>query len=380
MKHSYSSRYIRRYAPLLALLLPVTLSMTACSGRKSQSNGSATAGESSSNRSDLASCCTNGDLSGVAALVNADNINGSADQTPPLHLAAQAGHADVVEFLIKKGADINKADGYGRFPIHCAASGGKLDVIRLLLSAGARADQESGPPILDKQRMDVAAQLQDFSASDRLLPIHSAAEANQPEAVKFFIGAGIPANAKDGTGSDVLDHAVSKTGWSEERATLIRLLDADGSFERTSKECLSTDGFYTAEVTMRNDSNPTQVFVRFMPEVREIDTQLNQAFSVRRMLVSLGAQGETDPGSVSKWLTPENKAAIAQGTLLIGRYRIMGKMGVYAEFLGGDFSALRAQRENGLLEVSILSTQESFFPGNGDSKIPTASYRMVRWK
>src|SRR5215475_13895600 len=40
------------------------------------------------------------------------------DGYTPLQTAARRGRAEVVAFLIKKGADINVTDGYGYTPLH----------------------------------------------------------------------------------------------------------------------------------------------------------------------------------------------------------------------------------------------------------------------
>lgn len=68
--------------------------------------------------------------------VNALNRRGES----PLMLAALKGHQDIVDTLIKKGADVNKT---GWTPLHYAASGGHAAIIRLLLENHAYIDAES---------------------------------------------------------------------------------------------------------------------------------------------------------------------------------------------------------------------------------------------
>jgi hypothetical protein len=60
------------------------------------------------------------------------------DDYTPLQTAARSGRDEVVAFLIKKGADLNVADGYGYTPLHLAAEGGHLDVVKQLVKAGAK--------------------------------------------------------------------------------------------------------------------------------------------------------------------------------------------------------------------------------------------------
>ncbi len=58
----------------------------------------------------------------------------------PLMLAALAGHLDLVELLIKKGADVNKT---GWTPLHYAASKSQLPILRVLIENHAYIDAES---------------------------------------------------------------------------------------------------------------------------------------------------------------------------------------------------------------------------------------------
>jgi hypothetical protein len=60
------------------------------------------------------------------------------DGYTPLQTAARHGRGEVVALLIKKGADVNAADGYGYTPLHLAAEGGHLDVVKRLVTAGAK--------------------------------------------------------------------------------------------------------------------------------------------------------------------------------------------------------------------------------------------------
>lgn len=84
----------------------------------------------------------NGDLKEVKRLVkNGLSIN-TRDTAGwlPLHEACNRGHADVVEFLLSKGAPIDdrgKKFSGGITPIHDSASNGFTDTVRLLIRKGA---------------------------------------------------------------------------------------------------------------------------------------------------------------------------------------------------------------------------------------------------
>ncbi|GAB1198089.1 hypothetical protein APSETT444_007397 [Aspergillus pseudonomiae] len=57
-----------------------------------------------------------------------------AKDPPPLFLAATCGHADLVEYLLEKGAD---PDRYRSSPLYRAVEDGRYNIIAMLLSPGA---------------------------------------------------------------------------------------------------------------------------------------------------------------------------------------------------------------------------------------------------
>ena len=61
----------------------------------------------------------------------------------PLHEAAYHGQTEVLELLLKQGADINAKDRFGKTPLHWAAKNGKTEVVELLLKNGADIHKES---------------------------------------------------------------------------------------------------------------------------------------------------------------------------------------------------------------------------------------------
>jgi len=58
-----------------------------------------------------------------------------------LHVAAKHGRLDLVEFLIKRGTNVNVKGGIsGGAPIYLAASQGNVEIVKYLLSHGAEMD------------------------------------------------------------------------------------------------------------------------------------------------------------------------------------------------------------------------------------------------
>jgi basic membrane lipoprotein Med (substrate-binding protein (PBP1-ABC) superfamily) len=90
------------------------------------------------------------------------------DEVTPLLTAAAAGSSEIVELLIKKGADVNASAGGGVTPLHVAADHGDERMVDCLLAAGAdpnAMDDEDAKPIH-------AAAAKEFRAVvERLLPL-----------------------------------------------------------------------------------------------------------------------------------------------------------------------------------------------------------------
>lgn len=74
----------------------------------------------------------------------------------PLHVAASAGHVDVVETLLLHGASIDATTQDGETPLLAAAANGNEQLLRILIDAVATADVAS-PPRVDAHSADVRA-------------------------------------------------------------------------------------------------------------------------------------------------------------------------------------------------------------------------------
>ncbi|WP_084651921.1 ankyrin repeat domain-containing protein [Ottowia thiooxydans] len=88
----------------------------------------------------LVSAASAGDLSRVRALLTDDlsvDARDSHYQRTALHVAAEEGHRDVVEFLVASGANLNLLDDTGLTPLMTACSGGRSAVALFLIRSGA---------------------------------------------------------------------------------------------------------------------------------------------------------------------------------------------------------------------------------------------------
>lgn len=59
-----------------------------------------------------------------------------------LNIAAEAGKADIVEFLLQSGLDIENLGGADKTPLMNAAFAGHVPVVRILIGAGARISDD----------------------------------------------------------------------------------------------------------------------------------------------------------------------------------------------------------------------------------------------
>jgi len=92
-----------------------------------------------SNRAKILKAAENGDQATVEALLNIDPSLVSAfdgDQYTPLHRASYNNHADVVELLLRRGANVGARTECGWQPIHCAAKWGNAHALHILITLG----------------------------------------------------------------------------------------------------------------------------------------------------------------------------------------------------------------------------------------------------
>lgn len=151
-----------------------------------------------------------GHLAAVEVLLDAGadpNLRGSAGidydsrmKPSPLDVAVSAGHAEIVQELIRHGADVKSICGRGWSPLHLACELGHLAVAKVLLDAGA--DVRLGGPTGIDSPLDLAAsgghadlvrELIRHGVSARTASVdgwtalHHASENDMPEAVEALV-------------------------------------------------------------------------------------------------------------------------------------------------------------------------------------------------
>ncbi len=120
--------------------------------------------------------------------------------------------AEVLELLLKSGADVNAVDAVGTTPLGWAVGLGKMENVRCLLQAGADVCPEppATPPLLQAVNLGMAAQLlaagadvNQASATEGT-PLMRAAALGNRELAELYLGLGADANARDGRGNTAL--------------------------------------------------------------------------------------------------------------------------------------------------------------------------------
>lgn len=89
----------------------------------------------------LLDACRSGDVNEIKQLVdNGAPLTSDWLGTSPLHLAAQNGHSDAADILLKAGASRDTRNKVDRTPLHFASIEGHLPIVTLLISNGAEID------------------------------------------------------------------------------------------------------------------------------------------------------------------------------------------------------------------------------------------------
>jgi hypothetical protein len=152
------------------------------------------------------------------------NARGGYENTP-LHVAARAGHADILSLLLDHGADMGGQGVYGQSPLHRTSRGEKLEVLNYLLDRDA----------------DINAQ-----DNDGWTPLHLAAFGGAVECARMLLERGPRINARDDEGWTPLHQAVYRGHIQVVRLLLehgadVNARDEDG---KTPSQLASEEGFH----------------------------------------------------------------------------------------------------------------------------------------
>ncbi|XP_032824831.2 ankyrin repeat and death domain-containing protein 1B isoform X3 [Petromyzon marinus] len=128
------------------------------------------------------------------------------DNNSPLHLAAGRGHLAVVKKLLEAGAEMDGKNTAGQTSLHLAAEGGHHHCVQLLLSSGCDIDAQS---------------------SKSMTALHYAARSGHDEVAQLLIRGGIAVDAVDHHHATAMQLAVLHNF----PAIVKLIIDADGDLD-----------------------------------------------------------------------------------------------------------------------------------------------------
>jgi ankyrin repeat protein len=129
-----------------------------------------------------------------------------SDGCSPLDQAAIEGHVELAQVLLEHGADANAQDGEMCTPLFWALGGGHLAVAQVLFSHGADAtarDEDYDTPLHRADGEEVARLLLEHGADanaldmDNRTPLHRVSRLGHVEAARVLLEHGVDANARD---------------------------------------------------------------------------------------------------------------------------------------------------------------------------------------
>jgi ankyrin repeat protein len=160
----------------------------------------------------------------------------------PLHRAAFYGNTSLAEFLLDKGASINVTESSGWTPLHHAVVSGHSDLVKLFLARGADINAKGilgatplHEAVIRNQKAIVVQLLAnnpsvDAQAQNGATPLHLAAVNNFAEIISLLLAKGAGVNSRNGSGETPLHLAAAK-GHKEAAQILV-----DGGADTDSKD------------------------------------------------------------------------------------------------------------------------------------------------
>jgi len=166
--------------------------------------------------SEIHKAAKDGDFETVKKLLEQDPKllnSGNRLQQTPLLMASFGGNANIVLYLIEKGAKINQPDTFGATALHMAVLGGQTEIVELLITKGADVNIKS---------------------RNGKIPLQMAFEKDAADIVEVFIKHGLPINSNiDQYGRTLLHQAaimgkIKITGFLIDKGAVIDAKDNSG--------------------------------------------------------------------------------------------------------------------------------------------------------
>ncbi|XP_039858055.1 ankyrin repeat and death domain-containing protein 1A isoform X4 [Simochromis diagramma] len=169
-----------------------------------------------------------GQLEAVEFLIGMGYMPGLKDkeENTPMHLAASKGHAEILQKILETGVSVDKRNIDDLTPLHMAADGGHCECVRLLLDSGCNVNAQTNRKMnalhyVAQHGHDREASLLlkagisvDAINNQHCTPLHLAVFNNHTKVVRLLIDAGSNLNATDIRQQTAL-HIASEHGWHD---------------------------------------------------------------------------------------------------------------------------------------------------------------------
>jgi hypothetical protein len=150
------------------------------------------------------------DLAEHLIVKHPEHVNAKGGQeVTPLHVAASAGHSDILLLLFEHGADVNGRGIYGDTPLHRASARARLEAGQFLLNRGADIefqDEDNNTALLYATALGHAefarmllerGAMIDARCNFSRTALHFAAQNGETEAVRLLLERGADAHVRD---------------------------------------------------------------------------------------------------------------------------------------------------------------------------------------
>jgi len=163
-------------------------------------------------------CAYYGDVSAMRFLLANGESLGSLGDNLGLHSAAFHGHWRLCQFLIEKGADVNRPlAGTGETPLHAALCKANRPAYTLVLRV--LLGHKANPNCATKAGSETGALMRDARTKGET-PLHRAAAFGSAEAIQLLLDADAKVDAKDANG----DSPLSWASWHLRPDSILRML------------------------------------------------------------------------------------------------------------------------------------------------------------